>query len=136
MNLAKRLKREQLADTFGTFDGGPYADLKEVLNPYRFTVCIENDISPYYFSERLTSALAAQTIPLYLGATKIDEFFNPDGIIRISTTDDIEKVLKQCTAEEYERRLPAVLDNYRRAQKYINVWDYIYGQYLRKDLEK
>jgi hypothetical protein len=136
LELAHKLKRENLADTFGTFDGGKYAELKDVLNPYRYTFCLENDVTPYYFSERLTSALAAQTIPLYLGATKIDEFFNPDGIIKISTEDDIEKVLKQCTKEEYERRLPAVLDNYQRALKYLNIWDMMYEKYLKDDLSE
>ena len=135
-NLAHKLKREALADTFGTFDGGKYAELSEVLNPYRYTFCLENDVTPYYFSERLTSALAAQTIPIYLGATKIDKFFNTDGFIIINTESDIEQVLKQCTPEEYERRLPAILDNYQRAKQYLNVWDFIYEEYLRKDLQK
>lgn len=133
--LAHKLKREKLADTFGTFDGGKFAELSDVLNPYRYTFCMENDITPYYFSERLTSAMAVQTIPLYLGATKIGEFFNPDGIIQITPQDDIEKILKQCTKEEYERRLPAVLDNYERVKKYANMWDYMFETYLKDDLK-
>ena len=56
------------------------------------------------------NALAAQTIPIYIGAAKIDEFFKPDGIIKISTSSDIEKVLTMCTKEAYEERLPAVLE--------------------------
>lgn len=131
-DLAFLCKNNHLADTFGTFDGGKRLDnVDETLNDYRYTICIENDIKPYYFSERFTSALAAQTIPIYLGATEIDKFFNPDGIIKITTKDDIEKVLKQCTKEEYERRLPAVLDNYKRVMEYKNPWDYMYLKYLR-----
>lgn len=132
-DLAQKCKREWLADTYGTFDGGGYVEkLTDVLNDYRFNICIENDITPYYFSERFTTALACGTIPIYLGATEIDKFFNPDGIIKITTKDDIEKVLEQCTPEEYERRLPAVIDNIERAKKYYNPYDYMFEEYFIK----
>ena len=136
-DLATQCKQQHQADTFGTFDGGSYLPtLSEVLLPYRFNICIENDISPYYFTERLTTALACQTIPIYLGASKIHEFFNMDGIIQISQQTDIEKVLKSCTPQEYQRRLPAVLDNYQRVQNFLNTWDWVYEHYLAPDLNE
>ena len=130
-DLAHKCKREYLADTYGTFDGGPMVKMSDILTSYRYSICIENDIQPYFFTERLVSTLAAQTIPIYLGATEIDKFFNPDGIIQISTNDDISTVLKQCTKEEYERRLPAILDNYQKALEYNNPYDYMYEKYLK-----
>ena len=51
-------------------------------------------------------------------------------LIEEKDLDSIEKVLKQCTVEEYERRIPAILDNYGRVQKYLNMQDYLYEQYL------
>ena len=134
LDLALRCKRENLCDMFGRFDGGKYVkNISETLNDYRFTICLENDISPYYFSERLTSALAAQTIPIYLGATEIDKFFNTEGIIKITTKSDIKEVLKQCTAQEYERRIPAVLDNYKRVlAQYTSKTDYLWDNYFAK----
>lgn len=133
IDLANQCKRENLADTFGTFDGGAMVKISETLDDYRFSICIENEITPYFFTERLVSALAAQTIPIYLGASKVDEFFNPDGIIKITTKDDIKEVLKQCTKEEYENRLPAILDNYKRALEYKNPNDYMYKKYLEQN---
>ena len=133
LHLALRCKKENLCDTFGTFDGGERLDsIAPTLNDYRFTICLENDISPYYFSERLTSALAAQTIPIYLGATEIDKFFNIEGIIKITTKSDIKEILKQCTKEEYERRLEAVIDNYNRALQFTSKHDYLYDNYFAK----
>jgi len=71
------------------------------------------------------------TVPVYLGATKIDGFFNPDGIIKFTMEDDIENVLRQCTVQEYEARLPAILDNYLRVKKdYLNTYDYLYKRYF------
>jgi len=133
-NLANKCKNEHLCDTFGTFDGGPRIEhLSDTYRDYMFCICLENDITKFYFSERFTTALANQCIPIYLGATEINQFFNPDGIIKITTESDIEQVLKMCTPEEYKRRLPAVLDNYERVcKKYLNVFDFMYEEYLSK----
>lgn len=131
--LAQRCKKEGIADTFGTFDGGKLCNIEETLTDYRYSIAIENTISDYFFCEKLTNCFAAQTIPIYLGARKIDEFFNMDGIIslKIDDMDNIEKILKQCDEKEYLRRLPAVLDNYRRVQEYLNMDDYLYNYYLK-----
>ncbi len=130
-DLACKCKNEKIADTFGTFDGGPFTSLGDTLIDYRYTFSIENDITPYFFTEKITSAFMTQTIPIYLGATEIDKFFNPNGIIKISVNDDIDDVIKQCTKEEYEKRLPAILDNYNRVQKYMNPFDIMYLEYLK-----
>lgn len=131
-NLAMKCKKEGLADTFGTFDGGSPVKMGKTLQDYRYTIAIENDIKPYWFTERITSAFAAMTIPVYCGASKIDNFFNTDGIIIIkpSDFDNIDKVLAQCTEKEYEQRLPAILDNYERVKQYKNPADTWYEKYL------
>lgn len=131
-NLARKLKRDGLADTFGKFDGGAYAVLEDTLKDYRFQFVLENDVTDYYFTEKITNCFAAQTIPIYLGAQKINEFFSPEGIIKISLKDldNIEKILAQCTPQEYERRLPAVLENFQRVKKYRNIFDYLYEEYF------
>ncbi len=131
--LAKMCKAEGLADTYGRFDGGDYVkSVDETLDRYRFSFIIENDISDYYFSERLTSCLASQTIPIYVGARKISEFFNTDGMILLEKPDlELAKeALKQCNRQTYEEKLPAVLENYERVQEYRNMQDYLYEHYL------
>lgn len=135
LELARKCKNEGLAHTFGRFDGGAYIkSVDECLDSFRFSVVIENDISDYYFSERLTSCFAAQTIPVYLGARKIADFFNPEGIIFLPGTDleQAAAVLSKCTKEVYEERKAAVLDNYKRVQEYVNMQDYLYEHYLGK----
>ena len=133
LELARLCRREKLADTYGRFDGGDYVEsVDETLDRYRFSLIIENDISDYYFSERLTSCFAAQTIPVYLGARRIGEFFNTDGMILLSepNLDEVRRRMRECTRETYEERLPAVMDNYRRVQEYVNMQDYLYEHYL------
>ena len=133
LELARMCKREALADTYGRFDGGEYVkSVDETLNRYRFALIIENDISDYYFSERLTSCFAAQTIAVYLGTSIIGNFFNTDGMILLKRPDmdEVRRKIRECTREAYEERLPAVLDNFRRVQEYVNMQDYLYEKYL------
>lgn len=135
LELARLCKREGLADTFGRFDGGGYVEkVDETLNRYRFSMIIENDVSDYYFSERLTSCFAAQTVPVYLGARRIGDFFNTDGMILLGSADleEAESLIAECTRGRYEAMLPAVLDNYERVKEYVNMQDYLYEHYLMK----
>ena len=133
--LAFKCKNESLADTFGKFDGGAYCEIEEPFEKYRYSIVVENNIEPFYFTEKIMNAFAAQTIPIYLGATEIGRFFNPDGIIQIRLEDceHIENILKRCTVEEYERRLPAVIDNFNRAMRSMtqNRFDDMYVNYIR-----
>jgi len=134
IDVARKCKREGLADTFGTFDGGAFVDIAETLTDYRYTIAFENEISPYWFTERITSSFLSMTVPIYLGAERISDFFNPDGIIQINISEakDIANVLKRCSVLDYESRLPAILDNYQRAQKYLKMGDYLYESISKK----
>lgn len=135
-DLANCCKSSRLADTFGTFDGGARVDtLADVYDDYMYTVVVENDIRPYQFSERLTAAFAAMTIPIYIGATRIGEFFNTDGMIILSAEnarENLAKILPLCCEEDYRARLAAVKDNFERAQKYFSPFDYIYEKFLSR----
>jgi hypothetical protein len=136
--FAKKCKQYGLADTFGNFDGGPMVPISESLANYRYSFAIENYISSYWFTEKVTNCFASMTIPIYLGASKIHEFFNPDGIIQIKPEDydNIEQILNQCTEEEYLNRLEAVKDNYNRVMQFNALNDYMYEKYLKEDLAK
>jgi hypothetical protein len=134
--VALQCKTKQLADTYGKFDGGRYFETYEPYRDYRFSIVIENEITPYGFTEKITNCFDAMTIPVYSGATKINNLFNPDGIICFDMNDDIEGVLKQCTKELYEERIPAIIDNYNRVNKGKTGLDIMYEKYLYNDVGK
>lgn len=132
IELSKVCKRNGLADTFGTFDGGKQCLIDDSLTDYRYSIVIENDISDYFFTEKIINCFASQTIPIYLGARKINKFFNVDGIIMLNESQigDIESVLRKCTVEYYQEHLEAVIDNFHRAHEYQNVYDWLYEHYF------
>lgn len=132
IDIANLCLKEGGADTFGTFkDGNSYVNINDTLTKYRFSIAIENDVTSYFFTEKITNCFASLTMPIYLGARAIDKFFNKDGIIQIDTKSDIKKILSKCTPEFYNERRDAILDNYNRVQEYLNIWDYLYKHYLR-----
>lgn len=128
LDIAWKCKKEGLADTFGTFDGGKTVKMIETLKDYRYSIALENQVSDYFFTERLISAFITMSVPIYLGARKIDKLFNPDGIIQIDEkqAEHIEDVLKQCSETDYMNRLPAMRENYEKALAYLNLHDMLY----------
>ena len=130
--LAHEALRSGKVDVFGAFQN-PNACIpfkSAALSKYRFHIAIENDIQPFYFTEKIMDCFAAMTIPIYLGAPRIGDFFNSDGILFLSEKTPLEKILAQCTEEEYIRRLPAVQDNYRRCLNYLNLDDKLYEEHF------
>ena len=114
-------------DMYGGFkDGKMFPYKSTTLTDYRFQIVVENDLTPYYFTEKIMDCFMSMTIPVYLGASKIGQFFNEDGIIKIDKDCDIERVLTKCTKEEYEQRQSAVIENYKKSLKYFNLNDYLY----------
>ena len=60
--------------------------LKEILGvkklkDYRFSFAMENDCYESYFTEKLHDCLLTGTMPIYLGAPNIGDFYNLDGIV-------------------------------------------------------
>lgn len=135
-SIAKELKVRSLADCYGTFDGGARVDyIDETLNDYMFQVVIENEVSEYYFTEKILNCFASMTIPIYIGARNIGEFFNEDGIIFANDMelDSLIQLVEKCDLKMYEERVAAVIDNYKRVQDFLCIEDYLtkyYAEYL------
>jgi len=135
-SIARKCKTLNLADVYGTIDGGRYCDISEPFMDYRFSIAIENEITPYAFTEKITNCFQTMTIPVYYGAAKIDKLFNPDGIILLNQNDDIEQILKKCTKGYYDERIPAIIDNFNRVNINKTADDIMYENYIQKDIGK
>jgi hypothetical protein len=131
VGIARYYKNSPLVDTFGTFDGGPYIKIAESLDTYRYSIIVENDISYYRFTEKILNCFASMTIPIYIGASKIGDFFNLGGIIQVykPEIEYIDKLISSCNEKDYLSRLPAILDNFNRVNNFLCVEDYIYTYY-------
>ena len=132
INIAQSLKETKGADTFGTFDGGKYVSISETLESYRYSIIIENTVSPYCFTEKILNCFLSMTIPIYLGAPKIGEFFNADGIVQMTLHDaekNLSDIISMCTEKYYNDHIDAIIDNFNRVMKYSCQEDYITAKY-------
>lgn len=95
---------------------GPVEDKLATLREYRFTVTLENTISPGYITEKIFDAIFAGSVPLYLGAPDITDFVPADCFIDLRKFKDftaLRTYLENFTEAEYQKMHSAM-------QKYVH----------------
>ncbi len=97
----------------------------QALDPYRFHLVIENHRAPHLWTEKLADAFLACTVPIYCGAPNVFDYFPEESLVAIDI-DDFDSSLAKVRSllenpEEYERRLPAVLEARRRVLEEYNL---------------
>lgn len=93
---------------------------------YMFSVAIENGEYETYFTEKILDCFATGTIPIYIGAPDIGNYFNLDGIIQLDRNFDVSNL----TEELYDSKKYAIKDNLERAKKMEVLEDFIWNNYL------
>jgi hypothetical protein len=91
---------------------------KEKLFDNMFSIVIENTREPYYFSEKLIDCLQSKTVPIYYGCSRLEEFFNMDGVIVVNSAEEIVDACNSLTPEDYEKMKPAIEENYEKSCYY------------------
>lgn len=130
---AVRLEREAAAvDVFRQKLGSDSTiSAFETLRDYRYSIVVENFIDDRYFTEKVLNCFATGTVPIYLGARRLGDYFNPEGFIPFRGFSDLRRrVLPMLSESDYENRLPAIRENLVRALEYRSVEDYIFNHYL------
>lgn len=122
-NFAKKFYKK--IDIFG--NGFHPIKYKEVgLLPYFYSIVIENDITPDYFSEKILDCFAAKTIPIYLGCKNIGKYFDINGIIPIESFN-----LTQLNSEFYYKNYESVKNNFELVKKYNPPENIIFSDYSK-----
>jgi hypothetical protein len=75
VNLKNFLKDN--IDLYG-FGHQPIANKRQALEDYKFSIIVENDLSDYFMTEKLCDAILGGTTPIYIGASKVREFYESD----------------------------------------------------------
>ena len=104
-------------DLWGT-GFGPRCSLNDALEPYRFSVVIENSKQPGYFTEKLIDCLACQTVPIYWGDPTIGKTFDLRGMISCEGPEQIKDAIQSCNDSLYENMLPFLEENVRRSRQF------------------
>lgn len=102
------------------------------LDPYRFQVVTENCQCDYYFTEKIIDCFLTGVVPIYWGCPSICELFNPNGIMRWDTIEELGRILRHLCVADYAERRDAILDNFERAKKYARTEDHLWECGLRE----
>jgi glycosyltransferase involved in cell wall biosynthesis len=101
----------------------------EGLKDYKYSIAIENGETENYFTEKILDVFLTGTIPIYRGCPNIEEFFNPKGIIKFNTLEELRYILNNLhlyeispdiIKENYEKALTFCYNNDRFFDKFIN----------------
>ena len=88
-------------------------DKWEGLGPYRYSLAIENTSKPDYWSEKIADCFVSYTVPLYFGATNIDQYF-PEGSyiwLPIDRPEEAIDIIAETLAnDDWQARLDALRD--------------------------
>jgi len=97
--------------------GNGESDKKKIFDTM-YSIIIENTREPYWFTEKLIDCLQSKTIPVYYGCSRLEEFFNMDGVIVVDTAEEIIDVCNTLSESDYKKRKDAIEENYEKSIQY------------------
>lgn len=109
--------------------GTPWVPIYQTLDNFMFSIIVENYIDELYFTEKLLNCFATGTIPIYLGATKLNKIFNTDGVLQFTSEDELNNILKNLSSDLYYSKMSAIQENYNKCLNFKIIEDYIYQHY-------
>lgn len=98
-------------------------DSKKWIFGSQFTIAIENTKQENYFSEKLLGPFLALCVPIYIGCPNIKDYFDERGMFIAKDPEDVIQIAQSLTPETYKKMLPYLLENKKRAEKFINLED-------------
>lgn len=115
------IRKKYNVDLFGSGTGTRLEKKSDALNPYCFSIIIENNKSPNYFTEKILDSFACRTIPIYWGAPNITDWFDGNSIITFNSLENLSDIIQNLSFEEYQQRFSSLQKNYERC---LNFYDY------------
>lgn len=98
-------------------------DAKDYLEEYKYSIIIENDIDDWWYTEKILNCFSTKTVPIYVGASKIGELFNANGIIQVPDFRMIPEIVSALDIDDdYAKRTAAINDNFERVKPYAVNW--------------
>lgn len=99
----------------------------EALRPYCYSIVVENERIPGYFTEKLIDCMSQCTLPIYWGCPDIGNYFDTEGMISFETIEELVEIMVNLPkSDEWSKRYPAMRRNIDIALGYACAEDWIY----------
>lgn len=111
LKFLEKIKETNLSvDLFGR--GIKQIDDKfDAIYPYKYTLAIENYSDTNYWTEKISDAYLAWTIPIYYGCKNIEDFFPENSFLKIDIhkpEEAIESIKKAILDKQYDKNIQAI----------------------------
>ena len=93
------------------------ADKYEALIGYKYSIAIENNRVPGYFTEKISECFLTYTMPIYYGAPDITNYYDERSTVIIDIDNykaSFEKIEELLDTDSYLVNLPYIIDSRRR----------------------
>jgi hypothetical protein len=123
-----RIEQRTIQKTFkGSFPRGN-ENKHQILKKYKFAICFENTIFPGYITEKLFDCLLCGTIPIYFGASDVEDYIPDDVYIdfrKFKHASDLDKYIsemKYCEAKKYLNAATQFIQSEQFGKYYSEEW--------------
>ena len=93
---------------------------EKVFSNSQLGIAIENFSHRNWFSEKILDCFLLKTIPIYWGCSNIDDFFNPEGIIKFENVDDLIYKINHLDKDFYNSKKEIINENWKLASSFVN----------------
>ncbi len=102
LDFYKKLSKYKKIDSFGKIFKN--ADFKiddevrhlsnfKIYKDYKFVICFENSYEEDYITEKLVNVMMGGSIPIYMGAPNVNDYFNSNSFINCSKFKSFDEVI-------------------------------------------
>lgn len=103
----------------------PVSDKWQAIAPYKYSIAIENNVIPNYFTEKITECFLSYTMPIYYGCPNIKEYFDERAMIIIDINDykaSINTIEKAISENRYEAGLKYIEESRKKVLNEYHVF--------------
>ena len=105
-----------------------FDDKWDVLRPYKYHIVIENISQRYYWTEKISDCLMAETFPFYYGCTNLEDYFPQEAFLRIDTRQPeqaISIIDKAIAEHRFEQSAGVLAQCKEKVLKEYNMFEYV-----------
>lgn len=98
---------------------------------YRYSICVENNSTKNYFTEKLIDCFMTGTIPIYWGCQNLSDYFDVNGIICFNNLEELYNIINNANENLYSSKIQSIKNNFELAKKYCVIDDWLYENILK-----
>ncbi len=124
LEIVKRLENSSLPIDFYGRGRNFVEDKLDAINPYLFHICIENTSISDYWTEKLADSILCLSVPIYIGCTNIEDYFDSRCLYVAHNYDELIIILNKVIdnpQQIYQEKLPYLMEERKKLLDNYNI---------------